>query len=312
MLWGNDWILITIIAVLIDIVIGEFPIKHPVQYMGDFIKLFQKIAYKNSIFRGFILMILLVFIVGFIAISIQTVVLKLPAFPATLMLGMLASSGLSSKALKHYVKKVVLSANDEEKRANLSLLVSRNTKLLDEKKVYSSLLESYSENMSDGIVSPLFYLMLFGFPGIMVYKTVSTLDSMIGYKNEKYEKFGKVSAITDDILNFIPARITAFIIWLLSKEKISWGKLVEDAKIYSTSPNAGYPVAAAAYNLGIILGGPVYYGNDLVNKAEIGQEKTENYEQAVHEFFKVHLKLELIILFTLTLFLAVSMLIKGS
>lgn len=290
MIWGYNWVLLTFTAVIINIITDKFPIKHPVQFIGDFILWFEKIAYKNSIFRGAILLILLVFIVGFLAISIQLTLIKFPA-----ILGMLASFGLASKTLKTYVNKVLLEEDSVKRRENLALLVTRNTQILDDKKVYSSLLETYSENLSDGLISPLFYLIIFGFPGIMIFKTVSTLDSMIGYKNERYEKFGKCSAILDDILNFIPARITAFLIWILSCKRISWKKLSGEAKKYSSSPNAGYPVVAAAYNLGVVLGGPVYYGNTLVNKAEIGEEKTGDYAGAVHRFMQIHMVIDIII-----------------
>jgi len=309
MIWGDSWILIVIVAVVVDLIIGELPGKHPVQFLGDFIRCFEKIAFKDSVIRGFILAILLIALVAAIAAFVQTIVSVLPSIIAVMILGIFASTGLASKTLKKYVKKVLFAANDEERRENLAIIVTRNTKLLDDKKVYSSLIESHAENLSDGVVAPLIYLIMFGFPGLMVYKTISTLDSMIGYKNTRYENFGKVSAMVDDVMNYIPSRVTAFIIWILSNERISWKKLAEEAKLYSSSPNAGYPVVAAAYNLGVKLGGPVYYGNDLVNKAEVGQEKTDNYEQAAKNFLDVHMRLDLIVLLVLVSFLVLKVFI---
>jgi len=316
MIWGNSWILIALIAVTIDFILGELPGKHPVQYIGDFINWFQKIAYKKSVLRGAILVALLALIIGTLTLSIQFGLMilvykfELPKLVAVLVLGVLSSTGIASKTLKEYVKRIIDADDPDKKREYLSIIVTRNTIVLDDKKVYTSAIESHAENLSDGVIAPLFYLILFGFPGIILYKTISTMDSMIGYKNEKYEKFGKVAAITDDILNYIPARLTAFLIWVLSPDKTPVYKLVQDAKIYSTSPNAGYPVAAAAYNLGVKLGGPVYYGNDLVNKAEVGEEKTDNYKDAALNFLEIHSNIEKIIFATLTLSLLLLINIK--
>ena len=295
--------LIAIIAFVIDISIGEFPCKHPVEYIGSFIKQFERFFYKDSVFRGGILVIVLILTVGIISILLQFVLLKLklPYYIYVLLIGILSSTGLASKTLREYVNNVLV-APKEDMRKELSLLVSRNTELLDDNKVFSSLIESHSENLSDGVTAPLFYLVLFGFTGIMLYKTVSTMDSMIGYKNDRYKNFGKIAAKLDDILNFIPARITGVLIWLLSTEKCGWKALVENAKVYSSSPNAGYPVAAAAFYLGVKLGGPVYYGDMLVNKAEIGVEKNNDYKKSALNFLKLHLKVEKILLLVLILF----------
>lgn len=300
--------MITTSAVITDVLIGEFAIKHPVQYMGDFINCFQAKWYKNSILRGAILTVLLVFTTIIITLLIQSGLFyifkyfKFPDFIKYIIIGIFASTGLASNCLKKSVLKVI-NAPSEKKRELLSHLVTRNTKVLDDKKVYSSLIETYSENLSDGFISPLFYLIFFGFPGIMVFKAISTLDSMIGYKNEKYINFGKAGAILDDITNYIPARITALLIYLLGKKKISPLKIISDAKQYSTSPNAGFPVSTAAHALGVQVGGVVYYDKIQINKAEIGTKSTENYEQACLNFVKIHSNIEKIIIFSIILLL---------
>lgn len=294
MILDSDWIIIVFIALVVDFIIGEFPIKHPVEFMGDYVKYFEKIAYKDSVKSGMWLLVSLISIVGLVSIIIQFI---LPA----ILVGIIASTGLASKSLQTHIKNVLFEENDEKKREKLAGLVTRNTRILDDKKVYASLIETHSENLADGFISPLFYLILFGLPGIMVFKAVSTLDSMVGYKNEKYYNFGKVSAIADDVLNFIPARLTGLIIWLMSKHKILLKKLFEDAKKYSSSPNAGYPVAAAAYAVGVQVGGTVYYGDMQVDKAEIGHEITHDYKEAAFNFLKIHLKIEVIILILVTI-----------
>jgi len=300
---------IALAAVIIDYIIGEFPGIHPVQLMGNFIKIYEKLFYKNNVANGAILVAVLIIITGVISFGIQYEISNLynynmiPDFVRILLIGLLASTGLASKSLKKHVKDV-LNASDDEKRAKLSMLVSRNTENFDEQKIYSSLIETYAENLSDGFIAPLFYLLIFGFPGIMIFKAVSTMDSMIGYKNEKYINFGKTAANLDDMLNLIPSRITGLLIWLLSKQKVCWDKWFYDAERYSTSPNAGYPVAAAAYSLGIIVGGTVYYGNEKIDKAEIGEERTFDYKQAVNDFIGIHTTIEALILVFLLIFLS--------
>lgn len=308
---NSDFILITLIALLIDVTIGELPGKHVVQYFGDFIVMYEKRFYKNTVMRGAMLVALLVVGVFGVFLSIDFGLFVLSSKNIftyglyVLLIGTIASTGLASKTLKVYIKKV-LYADKKEQRKNLSLLVSRNTEVLDDKKVYSSLIETHSENISDGVISPLFYLLLFGLPGIMVFKAVSTMDSMIGYKNEKYIKFGKAAAILDDILNFIPARLTGFLIWILFQNKASLKVIINDAQKYSTSPNAGYPVAAAGHGLGVKLGGTVYYGEQKVDKAEIGEERTQNYKKAVEAFLDIHKRIEIILVLFLSNILFVS------
>lgn len=301
MIWGEYWVIIVFVALITDILIGELPGKHPVEYMGDFINWYQTKYYKSSIIRGSILFISLVCIVLLSSFILQyglfyiIQIYKIPVLVAGILVGIIASSGLASKTLKIYVKNV-LNADEKDRAALLSLLVTRNTSKMDEKKIFGSLIESHSENLSDGYIAPLFYLIIFGLPGIMVYKAVSTMDSMLGYKNEKYIYFGKVPAIVDDILNYIPARLTSLLIWIYKPHKIDVLKMIKDAKAYSSSPNAGYPISTAAYYLGIELGGPVYYGENLINKAKVGKKVTENYIQASYDFIKLHKRIEMLIL----------------
>ena len=298
MIWGHDWLITILFALIIDIFIGELPGKHLVQYMGDFIRWFEKIAYKNSLFRGALLMVSLLIIVLILSIILQLLIFQIfeiygiPGYISAIVTGIIASTGLASKSLKDHVL-AVLNAPEEKKRELLSVLVTRNTDKLSDKKVYSSLIESHSENLSDGFIAPLYYLMLFGLPGIMAYKAIQTLDSMVGFKNDKYLYFGRVSAYFDDVLNFIPARLTAFLIWLFAKEKPYWKKIFKDAKIYSSSPNAGYPVATAAYCLGIKLGGAVFYGNKLIEKSEVGIDENPCSVKASQDFISLHTLIEL-------------------
>lgn len=289
MIFGDDVLLVVLIAISIDYIIGEFPVRHPVVFIGDYIKFFEKIAYKDSVFRGFLLLASLVLVVLLISLGFQFI-------DNPIIIGILASTGLAGNSLKSHIKNVLYEDDPDIKREKLAGLVTRNSKILDDKRVYSSLIETHSENLSDGYISPLFYLILFGLPGIVAFKAISTLDSMVGYKNERYKNFGKASAICDDVLNYIPARITGVLIWLFGGCKSGLNKIFREAKKYSSSPNAGYPVAAAAHSVEVKVGGTVYYGDVQVNKAEVGEEKTEDYREAAVKFLTIHTKIEVIII----------------
>jgi len=159
-------------------------------------------------------------------------------------------------------------------RAKVALIVGRDVEYLDEDGISRATVETVGENLVDGVISPLFFAAMGGAPFAMAYKMINTLDSMIGYKNDKYREFGKVAARIDDIANLIPARISIFIISAAAKILTGQGArtfqtaLAEGAN--HTSPNAGYSEAAFAGALGIRLGGPNYYHGRLVSKPYLG------------------------------------------
>jgi len=161
-----------------------------------------------------------------------------------------------------------------EGRKRLAWIVGRDTTELNEQQIRKATLETMSENLSDGVIAPLFYFVCFGIPGVMVYKMINTMDSMIGYRNEKYEKFGKIAAKLDDVVNYIPARLTAVLMLLITFKLNGISFLIREGKKHS-SPNAGYPEAALAFILSCQFGGPNYYGGKLYNKPFIGDNKRE-------------------------------------
>ena len=160
----------------------------------------------------------------------------------------------------------------EAGRKRLSWIVGRETDKLEAQEIRIATLETLSENLSDGVIAPLFYFFLFGIPGAMAYKMINTLDSMIGYKNERYAQFGKFAARLDDVANFIPARLTAVLMLLVTLKPQGMGFIFREGKKHS-SPNAGYPEAALAYILNCRFGGPNYYHGKLVEKPYIGSNK---------------------------------------
>lgn len=252
---------LTLFAYFIDRIFGEFSFikqyKHPVIFMGEFIKWFEERFYKESVLRGFYLTFSLLSIVFGISYFIEYFIQNV------YILALIASSGIASKMLYESVKDVI--SNPE----NIKFLVSRDTQNLTQNDTNKAAIETYGENLSDGVIAPLFYLFCFGIVGLFLYKAINTLDSMVGYRNEKYEKFGKISAKLDDVANYIPSRLTAILISLLFwnfdalKRFYSFGKLHD-------SPNAGHPISSLALCLGVKLGGDTSYEGKIKHKPYFG------------------------------------------
>lgn len=256
-------------AYVIDRLFGELPCKHPVMFMGDFIQAFEKRFYQDSIARGAILVCSLIGITWLISFAIEQLSAFLPENLQFLVLAICASTGIAMNMLYESVKKV---AESQTPQQAVRYLVSRDTENMNEHNAYKAALETWAENLSDGVIAPFFYLMLFGLSGIAIYKAINTLDSMIGYRTERYEKFGKVAAKLDDVANFIPARLTALLIVLLMSNKAQALKIMWRDGHKLESPNAGYPIAALAGSLQIALGGSAYYHGKLKHKPTLGDE----------------------------------------
>ena len=174
-------------------------------------------------------------------------------------------------------------------RKSLAMIVGRETAHLQPPEIRRAVLETVAENLSDGVVAPLFYVLLAGVPGLALYKAANTMDSMVGYKNERYLKFGRVAARVDDVLNFLPARLTAWLICLIAgpaglDRQQAWRIFRRDGA-KAASPNAGRPEAALAGALGVRLGGPSTYFGRIVDKPHIGDPGPDltprHYRQAL-------------------------------
>lgn len=178
---------------------------------------------------------------------------------------------LSARTLRHEVRQVfeALEQSTNAGRKQLSRIVGRDTATLQPQQIRSAALETLAENLSDGVIAPLFWFALLGAPGMLAYKMINTLDSMIGYKNDRYFYFGKFAARLDDVANYVPARITAFLM-LLSANKLSKTDFVIKNGNRHSSPNSGYPEAALAAILNCRFGGPNSYFGKIVDKPFIG------------------------------------------
>jgi len=188
-------------------------------------------------------------------------------FIGFVIVALATSSLLASRSLHAHVYAVAVSLERGEisaSRTAVSMIVGRNTALLDREGLARASLESLAENTSDGVIAPLFWGTLFGLPGIAAYKAVNTLDSMIGHRNERYADFGTVAARLDDLLNWLPARITSLLFAVVGGNANVWRVLRRDAQRHR-SPNAGWPESAMAGALGVRLSGPRCYGTLMID-----------------------------------------------
>ena len=262
---------IAIFAYLIDKKWGEFTfIKHPIIVIGDLISFFEKYFYKNSIRQGCLLVIFVLGVVSSLSVALTLFLELFPLLLNVVLTALIASMFIAHKMLRDAVGGILHVKNKKEA---IAMLVSRDTKNMSESDVYKAAIETYAENLSDGVVAPLFYLLLFNLPGIIIYKAINTMDSMVGYRNRRYEKFGKCAARLDDFANYIPSRLTALLIMLLAKEK-NLLRFYKDGKKHE-SPNAGHPITAMALVLKIQLGGDTSYFGKMKKKAHFGEGRKE-------------------------------------
>ena len=264
-------IFITLFAYIIDRIFGEFTfIKHPTIAIGEMITFFEEKFYKDSVLRGLYLVIFMLVGIGVASAAVYQYLNFLPDFINIIITSFVASMFIAHKMLHDSVKDILTSNN---KREAISMLVSRDTANMSESDIYKASIETYAENLSDGVVAPMFYLLLFGLPGIILYKTINTMDSMVGYRNEKYENYGKAAAILDDIVNYIPSRITAILIMLMGAKKDVFA-FYKDGKKHD-SPNAGHPITAMALVLDVKLGGDTSYFGKIKKKSHFGEGREE-------------------------------------
>ena len=218
---------------------------------------------------------------------LESSVMSLTAFLGAVVLVYLTFTTIAARSLVSAGRDVIRLIKTKDvtaARRSLAMIVGRDTEKLSEKEILKATIETLSENLSDGVVAPVFYLTLGGLPLAMTYKAINTLDSMVGYKSERYRNFGWAAARLDDIANYVPARITGSLIVLSSMlfsisfrtGRDSFLTMVRDGQKHS-SPNSGVPEAAMAGALGVMLGGPSTYGGILVEKPSIGQETERDY-----------------------------------
>ena len=183
---------------------------------------------------------------------------------------------LAGTTLIHEVREVfhAVDRSLEEGRKQVARIVGRDTSELSAQEVRTAALETLAENLSDGVIAPLFWLAIGGVPAMVAYKMVNTLDSMIGYRTERYKDFGCWAARIDDVANYIPARLTALLMVIAAGKLQLVGFVWRNGRNHA-SPNSGYPEAALAGILDCRFGGPHYYFGELFDKPYIGENARE-------------------------------------
>ena len=268
-------------AFVADLLLGDpRRLPHPVVGIGRLIAGLERLIYERLRPRrlgGIVTVALTLLVAGALVWGILALASHLHPIVGIMTAGWLAWTCLAVRELHRQSAAVVTALQAgklETARRALSLIVGRDTDELDEQAMLRACIETVAENTSDGIVAPLFYLGLGGPVAGIVYKAASTLDSMIGYHNDRYREFGWAAARLDDLLNWLPARLTVLLLVLAAgplglDARSAWRIARRDARKHA-SPNAGFPEAAAAGALGVQLGGPASYFGHWQEKPTFG------------------------------------------
>lgn len=256
-------------------------IGHPVGCFAWFIQScetrWNRTAYRFGTRRllGILTVLLLVLLIGGVSGIAQHLVLTYFGRWGWLGVATLAWPALAQRSLFDHVRPVgaaLLAGDLPGARRAVGMIVGRDTAALDESGVARAAIESLAESFCDGVAAPLFWLFLFGLPGIWVYKAINTADSMIGHREERWRAFGWAAARTDDLLNLIPARLSGILLCIAGFG--GWRTLWRDAGKHA-SPNAGWPEAAMAGALGLRLAGPIAYDGAMHDKPWIGDGRSD-------------------------------------
>ncbi|MBP2201996.1 adenosylcobinamide-phosphate synthase [Methanococcus voltae] len=265
---------VLLVADLIDRTFGELPEKvHPVVIIGNMISKIQDIIPssnsknpKSDLIKGMVLNLSIIFALLIVCSIVDYILNFLPSFLKLIGQSIIISTVIGHKSLIEFSKAPLeyIKNNDfEGARKSVQHIVSRNTSELGEKHIISAGIESSSENITDSIIAPLFYAIFFGISGAVVYRAINTMDAMLGYKNEKYNYYGRFSAYMDDIANFLPSRIAGLI--LAISAPFYGGNILNGLKGYiyqghkTPSPNSGYTMAVLANALNMQLEKIGYY-----------------------------------------------------
>lgn len=289
------WILFA--AMILDIALGDPAwmfkrVAHPIVYIGKVIGFFDKsfnqwkLGKNTLVFRGYMVLVAL-FLMGLgVGIGLEFLFsLSIFLLPIKILV---ISIFLAIRSLYSHVKDVYNALNIGllEAKATVAKIVGRDVTKMTEISITRAAIESLAENMSDGVIAPIFWYLVAGLPGLIAYKTINTADSMIGHKNFQYIHFGRAVALCDDILNYVPARITAGLFLIMGflgggfgKARAIWQCLWQDA-VRHASPNAGWPEAAMAMMMDIALGGPRIYGTEKIEGIWLNEQGREILHRA--------------------------------
>lgn len=263
------------LGVVLDRIFGDPSwLPHPVVGFGKMISFFEhRLNNGNDRVRKgaftAIFLIITAFVIGMILVGSAFMLHRWAGIAVSAIIVFFCLAG---KTLEDEVAAVFHAADRslEEGRKQVSRIVGRDTSELSDHEVRTASLETLAENLSDGVIAPLFWYFILGAPGMLAYKMVNTLDSMIGYKTDRYRDFGRIAAKTDDLFNYIPARLTALLM-VTASGKMKLMKFVSKYGPQHASPNSGYPESALAGILDCRFGGPHNYFGEMVYKPFIGE-----------------------------------------
>lgn len=275
-----------IIGFLLDTVFGDpYNMPHPIRLIGNIISKLDKLLYRDDtsdrqkFIRGMILALTVIVLSAVCPLIILIICYRINIYAGVIVQGVMCYYLIAAKCLKTESMKVysAIEKDDTEgARYAVSMIVGRDTDRLDRNGIIKAAVETVAENTSDGVTAPLFYMIIGGAVLGFVYKAVNTMDSMIGYKNDKYMYFGRFAAKLDDILNYIPARLTA--VFMIIAAFISGDNGRNAFKIWRRdrrkhkSPNSAQTEAVCAGALEIQLAGDAYYFGKLLKKDTIGDD----------------------------------------
>ena len=279
---------VILLALIIDRIIGDpdwlwSRIPHPVVMFGHVIGQLDETLNaaqhdsSSARRRGFFAASIIVFLALISGLTFHFVLRPLPY--GYVLEAILAAFLIAQKSLLdhlHAVSRAISDGGLDAGRTAVRRIVGRETANMDEADISRAAIESAAENFSDGVFAPAFWCLLFGLPGLFVYKVANTADSMIGHKTDRYIQFGHATARLDDLLNFIPARISGFII--AASAPVLGGRIMNSFSVMQSdapghvSPNAGWPEAAMAGALDVALGGPRRYGDKVVDGVWINSD----------------------------------------
>ena len=253
-----------VVGWMLDIAFGDPPrLPHPIVWFGKAIAFCEHRLNKgaNRKAKGAISSVVLIVITYVVGVVLPWWCIPIVVFFC-----------LAGTTLIREVRAVFMAVDRslDEGRRQVARIVGRDTSELSAQEVRTAALETLAENLSDGVIAPLFWFALLGMPGMLAYKMINTLDSMIGYRTERYRDYGCWAAHIDDIANYIPARLTALLMILVAGRIDLFAFVVDNGRRHA-SPNSGYPEAALAGILGCRFGGPHYYFGELFDKPYIGE-----------------------------------------
>jgi len=282
------------LAVILDLLIGDPRwLPHPVRWMGKAIEVLEprfRALHSRPFMAGALMAGVLVACVWLACWTLVQLAAWIHPLVGILVQALMIYTCISARSLADAalsVGKALSGSGLAAGRKAVAMIVGRETDALDKTGVIRAAVETVAENLVDGFVSPLFFFVLGGGPLAMAFKMINTLDSMVGYKNDRYRLFGRFAARMDDAANYLPARLSILFIALAAQlidrtGRIAWSTARRDGRAHA-SPNAGYPEAAFAGALGLWMGGPNVYHGRLVDKPVIGKGLADARPVHIHQ-----------------------------